>query len=97
MQNTAQDYEKSIDASNAFYGGLDVANMDNIYFVNGVVDPWHTLGVNESVNDKSPVSVGVWSHCADMGFGNPNFPNPEQDETRVKIGKWIEGIVNDQE
>jgi serine protease 16 len=45
--------QPNIDETNILYGGRDIpaTGPTNILFVNGNVDPWHSLGVTADVSD----------------------------------------------
>ena len=42
-----------VQSTNAYYGSKDL-DVENVVFVNGAVDPWHTMGRLTDLNDKSP-------------------------------------------
>ena len=43
----------SVSRANIFYGGRN-PDIRNVIFVNGDVDPWHTLSVLEDLNEHAP-------------------------------------------
>lgn len=57
--------------TNDVYGGLSLANLSNVVFINGLADPWHQLSVVKE-NPKNPTVVSIvipeTSHCADMSL-----------------------------
>lgn len=60
------DVFKHIDFTNLYYGA-DKPDGARILFVNGDIDPWHALGVIESLSqDEVAVFIKGASHCQDM-------------------------------
>jgi len=84
--------ERSIAQTNVEYGGF-TPSLSNVVFVHGSVDPWHAMGVLESLTDDAPaIYITGTSHCADM------YPDKDTDpegltQARVMIGeeitKWV--------
>lgn len=56
----------NIDRKNVMFGSWN-ARVTNVYFTNGLIDPWRAMGVQEDLNPSSPADVipGA-SHCADL-------------------------------
>ena len=46
--------QPNIDETNVLYGGKNIpaTGPTNILFVNGNIDPWHSLGVTEDISDS---------------------------------------------
>jgi len=64
---------KSVDYTNAYYGGRDVRS-NKIVFFNGSVDPWHALGLISDTPkpDDMPVFyIKGTAHCADLYASSP--------------------------
>jgi hypothetical protein len=57
-----------VDRVNQRYKGLDVINVDNIVFVNGMVDPWHRLSVSKKIGNSTSVVINIdgGHHCSDL-------------------------------
>lgn len=68
---------------NVQLGGLN-ANVRNVYFTHGVVDPWRAMGVQEDLNEYSPANVvpGDASHCADLATPLDTPLETDSDEMR---------------
>uniref|UniRef100_A0A0K0ERI1 Serine protease K12H4.7 n=1 Tax=Strongyloides stercoralis TaxID=6248 RepID=A0A0K0ERI1_STRER len=57
----------SITGTNNFYGGAKGFKATNVILPNGIVDPWHALGVLSKTNNLNyPVIIEGTAHCADM-------------------------------
>jgi pimeloyl-ACP methyl ester carboxylesterase len=85
--------EHAIYRTNTLYGGLDI-DVSNVVFVHGSLDPWHVLGITETISNQAPaILIKGAAHCA-------NMYNPSEDDTpqlkaaRVEIeeliGTWID-------
>lgn len=85
-----------VSASNIMYGGAKLPTYitDNILFVNGNIDPWHSL----SMTDPSPNSplksilVDGTSHCADSSLTGDRAPpqlQVAQSKIADTIGQWL--------
>jgi len=85
----------SINQTNIDYGGSNIpANgPTNIIFVNGDVDPWHSLGVTHQISPFLPaILIHGTAHCSNV---YPDSPDdlPEliaaREEIKAFIGLWI--------
>ena len=79
---------RSIEQTNVEYGGFSPA-ASNVVWVHGSVDPWHAMGVLDSVSEAAPaIYITGTSHCADMG---PDSPNDSEELTaaRLRIGELV--------
>lgn len=81
----------NINWTNTNYGGKDIS-ATNIIFVNGKIDPWHTL----SVTIANPATPGIdvvlmesTAHCANMYPPSPMDP-PELTAARITIEQSIQ-------
>ncbi|XP_018411561.1 PREDICTED: putative serine protease K12H4.7 [Nanorana parkeri] len=55
-----------IQQTNENYGGLNIQSSRTI-FPNGLIDPWHALGINRSLSsDVVAIPMQDAAHCADM-------------------------------
>lgn len=61
-----------IDRKNVIFGGWNSA-VQNVYFTNGLVDPWRTMGIQQDLNPSSPADIipGA-SHCNDLSSISEN-------------------------
>lgn len=50
--------ENAVNRTNIFYGALDI-NVGNIIFVNGSVDPYHSVGITKADSDKPYVVIYI--------------------------------------
>lgn len=60
-----------VDRTNVMFGGWN-SQVTNVYFVNGWVDPWRMVGIQEDLNPSSPADVVYGaSHCMDLYETSP--------------------------
>jgi len=63
-----------INQTNAEYGG-NTPEATNIVFVNGSIDPWHSLSILESLSDSViAIYIEGTAHCANMLPARPSDP-----------------------
>ncbi|CEF64504.1 Peptidase S28 family-containing protein [Strongyloides ratti] len=63
----------SVAGTNSFYGGANGFKATNVILPNGIVDPWHALGVLTRTNNFNyPVIINGTAHCADMYPSSPD-------------------------
>lgn len=76
--------QKSIDETNSIYGSTDL-QVTNVVFPNGLIDPWHALGILKKINPSAtPIVIPGTAHCADM------YPSSDKDPAYlVKARKTI--------
>jgi len=76
-----------IDETNAQYGGLDFQGS-NVVFVNGALDPWHSLSILKTSNPSlRTIYIKGAAHCADMlPDSDPNSPISK---AQVQIGEIV--------
>ncbi|OCT80961.1 putative serine protease K12H4.7 isoform X1 [Xenopus laevis] len=56
----------AVQQTNEYYGGLDIKGS-RIVFSNGLIDPWHRLGINADVSgDLIAIQMDGAAHCANM-------------------------------
>ena len=85
--------QRGVDLTMAEYGGRDVA-VTNVVFVHGSLDPWHALGITQSLSASAPaILIEGTAHCANL------YPPSDQDPQSLKdarlaisklIGLWID-------
>ncbi|XP_066455073.1 putative serine protease K12H4.7 [Eleutherodactylus coqui] len=74
----------AIQQTNENYGGINVQSS-RIIFTNGLIDPWHALGINWDLSsDLLAFPMADAAHCADMYPARPEEP-AELPETRRRI------------
>lgn len=82
--------------TNEHYGGFKLPTFitDNILFVNGNIDPWHSLSIYEPI-PNSPIQtvfVDGTAHCADVSLTGSRAP-PQLQVAQGKvsdiIGQWV--------
>jgi len=84
------------------YGGADPLALwfgpTNILFVNGNIDPWHSLSVFQNVSSSvTAILINGTAHCADMFPATPNDPpglHIAQVQISQKIGEWLKDYNN---
>ena len=81
---------KNVDQTNSMYGGKEIGeSVTNIVFPNGSIDPWHALGVTESISDSLvAIFINGTAHCANMYPESPNDP-PQLVKAREQISAMI--------
>jgi len=85
-----------VDQTNQHYGGryLPTTTPNNIVFVNGNIDPWHTLSIYEPIPNSPIQTVFVQgtAHCADVSLTGarapPQLAKAQQQISNI-IGQWI--------
>jgi len=86
--------EKSVDYTNAYYGGRDVKS-DKIVFLNGSVDPWHALGLISDTpkpEDMPVYYIKGTAHCADLYGTSVNdlaSLTYAREQAWKYVGKWL--------
>jgi hypothetical protein len=89
--------ELKVKQTNQHYGGryLPTTTPNNIVFVNGNIDPWHTLSIYEPIPNSPIQTVFVQgtAHCADVSLVGPSRAPPQllraQQQVSDIIGQWI--------
>jgi len=89
-----------INNTNAYYGARDLGTgPTNILFVNGDIDPWHSLSVIEDVSSTvRAILINGTAHCADMFPATPQDPPGlaiAQEEVSKQVGSWLDDYYND--
>lgn len=81
-----------IDDTNAYYGATD-PDSTYVIFVNGSIDPWHSLSILE---DKSHTVRAIYiegtAHCANMLPAKPSDPPAllkAQKEIAHILTEWV--------
>lgn len=82
----------AINRTNIIYGALDI-EVSNVVFVHGTVDPWHPLGILETVDARAPaILINGTAHCANM-YEPSDADLPQLVEAREEIheliGTWL--------
>jgi pimeloyl-ACP methyl ester carboxylesterase len=88
--------------SRIHWGGFDSFKWgSNIIFSNGLIDPWHALGVLESPNEKSSVIAIVIpesAHHADLRGPDPADPiylTKARAKEAAIIGSWLDNFYEE--
>ncbi|XP_063298534.1 putative serine protease K12H4.7 isoform X1 [Pelobates fuscus] len=64
----------AVQQTNEYYGGLNIQSS-RIIFPNGLIDPWHALGINSNISyDVVAIQMQDAAHCADMYPERPEEP-----------------------
>lgn len=87
--------DDAVERTNMIYGALDI-QADRIVFIHGSVDPWHALGITNTVENNAPaIYIKGTAHCADM-YPASSDDLAELTEARVEIAQylsnWLETI-----
>jgi hypothetical protein len=83
-----------INETNEIYGAKDYSG-DRVCFVNGSVDPWHSLSVIKSSDPNVPVVyIPGTSHCQDMVVADQLDP-PALAPSQVQIYQILHGWLED--
>ena len=85
--------KRGISLTTTEYGGLAMS-VTNVVFVHGSLDPWHALGITQSLSASAPaILIEGTAHCANL------YPPSDQDPQSLKdarlaisklIGLWID-------
>ena len=94
------DPASKVKQSNQHYGGnkLPTSIPNNILFVNGNIDPWHSLSIYQPVPNSPLETVFIQgtAHCADVSLVGPSRAPPQllaaQQRISDIIGKWIKNF-----
>jgi len=84
-----------IDDTNTYYGGHSIpANgPTNILFVNGEIDPWHSLGITWDISPTLlHILIDDTAHCANVLPNDPSDPadlRAARQLTSKIIGTWL--------
>ncbi|XP_067008768.1 putative serine protease K12H4.7 isoform X2 [Anabrus simplex] len=74
--------------TNILYGGFNL-QMNRILFVQGSVDPWHALGITQTLREDSPaIYINGTAHCANMYPAAPSDP-PQLVNARQQVESYI--------
>jgi len=83
---------KGVERTNTVFGDWN-PDVENVLFVNGKIDPWHSLSVLEDVNDRSPaILISSTSHCYDM-YANDYGDSAELRQARKKIKEFVQSAL----
>lgn len=94
---TKFDVEGNVEETNLRFGGNQLPRYyaTNIIYDNSIVDPWHTLSVQQSVNEKSPLFLyDVKGHCSAVSAPSESDP-PSIKRVRSEISKLIDKWVTE--
>lgn len=62
---------EAIDRTNVIFGGLNL-DVSNVYFTNGLLDPWRAVSIQEDLNESSPADVVPgYGRCMDLTPSSP--------------------------
>jgi serine protease 16 len=84
---TAEVSASRVIITNDLLGGQGIA-ASRIVFVNGLVDPWHSLSVTETRPEQLAVVIPDGAHCSQMGSARPG-DSPEIIEAREEIAAQV--------
>jgi len=91
----AMNPERNVNQTNALYGGNKPHGATKIVFVNGSIDPWHSLSVTRDINDSvEAILIQGTAHCANtIPYVKGEYPPSlaaAQEQINVIIGNWLE-------
>ncbi|KAF7490169.1 Putative serine protease K12H4.7 [Sarcoptes scabiei] len=70
--------ESGISFTNSYYGSKNL-QVTNVIFSNGMIDPWHALGILKSINPTAiPLLMQETAHCADL------YPSSDSDPKSLR-------------
>ena len=92
--NLDMDVGAHVNETNILYGGNKPYGTTKIVFVNGSIDPWHSLSVTSDFNPTvSAIYINGTAHCADANPPNslspPSLPKAQQ-QISQQIGQWLQ-------
>jgi serine protease 16 len=80
--------------TNSALGGQSIS-ASRIIFINGNVDPWHSLSLFSNTSGPMPsVLIDGTAHCRNMGDSSPSDP-PALKAARVQIGAYLAAYMAD--
>jgi hypothetical protein len=85
-----------VNFTNDYYGGntLPPTGPTNIAFVNGNIDPWHSLSITADVsNTLKAIYIDGTAHCRNVYQINSNSPQPLVEavaKVQRTIGEWLQ-------
>ncbi|XP_042299520.1 thymus-specific serine protease-like [Sceloporus undulatus] len=86
---SAQD---AVSFTNEYYGA-DHPKATRVLFVNGDVDPWHSLSVLEDQSSSErAILINGTAHCADMNMPSNTDPLPlveARKKINAQVGEWL--------
>jgi len=90
-----------INQTNVEYGSINLQNgPTNILFVNGNIDPWHSLSVIEDIPPLiNSILINGTAHCANMFpwmEGDPIAIKVAQEQISAQIGVWLDSVPSKQ-
>lgn len=95
FDTTPNSISANINATNINYGGKNIpANgPTNIMFINGDVDPWHALGITQSISPSLPaILIHGTAHCSNVYATSeddlPSLVNARK-QIEQQIGVWL--------
>jgi dipeptidyl-peptidase-2 len=81
---------KDIEINN-YYGDRNIADIGNILFTQGEVDPWHNMGIYEDLSPSMQVMKYYGGHC--LPFRYPESTDtPDIQLARFRMGQFIGDI-----
>merc|ERR1719348_1054301 len=73
--------ERGIQSTLTEYGGRNIS-VSNVVFVQGSLDPWHTLGITKDLSKDSPaILIPGTSHCSNL------YPTSEDDPPQLTAAR----------
>ncbi|XP_071962531.1 thymus-specific serine protease-like [Antedon mediterranea] len=86
---TADEINARVNFTNQYYGS-DTPKGTRILFVNGSIDPWHSLSVLKNISDSAETALYIQgsSHCADMEATSPD-DTPQLTQGKLEIKKQV--------
>lgn len=48
--------QANVERKNVMYGGMN-PQVSNVYFTQGAIDPWRTMGIQSDLSDRAPADV----------------------------------------
>jgi len=86
--------EQNVYNTNQYYGGRNL-NSSRIMFTNGVVDPWHKLGITTTIGPELPaILMEGTAHCADLYPSRLN-DLPVLSQTRSTFISYLQVWLNE--
>lgn len=83
---------KGATRTNIMYGALNLKTT-NVLYVQGSIDPWHTLGLIKTMDKDMPtIYIDGTAHCANMYEPNEN-DLPQLKQARIQIESYIDNLL----
>lgn len=83
----------AVERTNIVFGDRN-PDATNVLFINGNIDPWHTLGILHNVTSRAPAFVvDGGSHCADMDYPDSSTDSDDIQTAHEKVHQFLRATL----